>query len=121
MNSYSYSKKTQEEKANALQKHIKAIVGIIGTDRYIPKEESFSHLRTTRDDLLDELMKAYEDPMTYLPHVGLGYSFEKNEYGEMVKVSYCTKQPIQEYLKNLNLRNKSDIIKEFVKKITDEN
>lgn len=120
MKSYSHSKKTQEDKAEALQKHIAAIVNIIGTDWYTPKGEEFSDLRTSRDDLFDELERAYQDPMSYLPYGNPGYSLEQNEHGEMVKVLHHTKQPMQEYLIALDLKNRSDIIKEFIKKITDE-
>lgn len=121
MDSYSHSKKRQEDKEEALKKHIDAIVKIIGTDMYIPKGEEISHLRTSRDDLLDELERAYQNPMSYLPPGNIGYSLEENEHGEIVKVSHHTKQPMEEYLKALDLKNRSDIIKEFVKKITDQN
>jgi len=121
MGLYSHNKKNQEEKADALKKHIQAILGIIGIDSYVPKEGDLAGLRTSKDDFIDELERAHEDTMSYLPRGNPGYSLEENKHGEMVKVLHHTKQPMQEYLKSLHLKNRSIIIKEFIKKITDQN
>lgn len=131
MNHYSYSKKNAEEKADALKKHIEAIVKIIGIDTYIDKGEMIDivqngkkvreeSLRTPKDDLLEELANAYENPMRYLPIDDAGYSLEHNEHGETIKVLHHTQEPMYEYLKALHLKNRSAIIKEFIKKLTDQ-
>lgn len=118
MNSYSHSKKSLEDKVNALKKHIEAIRGIIGTDIYVPKDHELAQFRTPHDDFLDELEKAYRDPMRYLPHGNPRYSLEQNEHGETREVLHQTQQLIEEYLKALQLKNRSHIIKEFMQKIT---
>ena len=120
-NSYSHNNKSQEEKADALKKHIDAIRGIIGMDSYIPKDHDLAELRTTKDDFLDELERTYQDPTQYLPHGDPGYCLEHNEHGETIKVLHHTQQPMEEYLKALQLKNRSDIIKEFIQKIADQN
>lgn len=121
MNVYSHGNKSQESKASSLKTHIAAILGIIGIDSYIDKECELAHLRTTKDDFLDELARAYEDPIQYLPRKDSKLSYEQNEAGEMVAVPHCTQGPMKEYLKDLNLKNRSDIIKEFVEKIANQN
>ncbi len=113
-NEHALSQKSNEEKAKSLQSHIEAIVKIIGTDMYVPKDSKLAQFRTPHDDLLDELEGAYQDPMRYLPHRPPEYCLEQDEHGETIKLLHHTLTPTKDYLKSLRLKKRSIEITSFI-------
>jgi len=107
VNQYSHSHKKFDEKYEILQGHIKAILNMIGSD-YLPNEEKYKALRTSKDAFIEELNKAYCTPYDYLP---------RREFYRPDKTKPYSKKSIRDYLIELKLPNKSKIIEEFLKKI----
>lgn len=104
---YAHSHKKVTEKYEILQGHIEAILKMIGNEA-LPKEEKYKGLRTDKDDLIEELTKAYISPYAYLPSAPFYRPDKDKPYN---------KNTIRNYLVELKLQNKSKIIIEFVAKI----
>lgn len=104
---YAHSHKKVTKKYEILQGHIEAILKMIGNEA-LPKEEKYKGLRTDKDDLIEELNKAYISPYAYLPFVPFYRPDKDKPYN---------KNTIRNYLVELKLQNKSKIIIEFIEKI----
>jgi len=107
---FALNKKSKQEKINSLQNHISAILSIIGNE-----ENPIIGLRTSIDDLIINLKKAYTNAELYLP-----YYFDENVVevkGEEKLIKNDSKELVKIYLKGLNLKSKTPEINDFLKEL----
>ncbi len=120
-NRHSLSNKSHDDKVKSLQSHIEAILQIIETGLYVPKDHELAEHRTPLDSLIEELEAAHRDPARYLPHRPPEYCLEHDEHGEIIKVLHHTLTPTKDYLKSLHLKNRSIEITNFITELKSQN